>query len=165
MLFQPQLTMTFLILINFFITLFLLRIFFLGSYVNLCSLPDQFHRYIEMKFILLAIQMMSLTFTLQFVIQWIKLFLLHTIIILDWIHSVICIGNVIVFKVSVVIVLLKLMIRGIAILRMVYSFEMVTNGDRNMQLSTSLLQCRIFGCILDQNLVPGRVIRFILHRN
>ena len=131
--------MTFLIVINF--TTLLLRIFFLGSYIDIPSLPRQ---YIEMKIILLAIQMMSLTFTLQFVIQWIKMFLLRTIVILDWIHSVICIGNVIVFKVSVVIVLLKLMIRGIAILRMVYSFEMVTNGDRNMQLSTSLLQRKIF---------------------
>ena len=144
MLFQPQLAMTFL---------------------NICSLPRQFHRYMEMKFILLAIQMMSLTFILQFVIQWIKLFLLRTIIILDWIHSVICIGNVIVFKMSIVIVLLKLMIGAIAILRMVYSFEMATNGDRNLQLPTSLLQRKTSGCIVDQNLLPGRIIRSILHRN
>jgi hypothetical protein len=165
MLFQPQLTMTFLIVINFFTTLFLLRIFFLSSYIDIYFLPPQFHRYIEMKIILLAIQTMSLTFTLQFVIQWIKSFLLRTIIILDWIHCVVCIGNVIVFKVSVGIVLLKLMIRGIVILRMVYSFEMVANGGRNMQLSTSLLQRKIFGCILDQNLLPGRIIRFIFRRN
>ena len=64
-----------------------------------------------------------MTFALQFAIQWIRIFLLRIIVILDWIHSVIRIGNIIVFKLSVAVVLLGLGVRGISVLRMVYSFR------------------------------------------
>lgn len=107
-----------------------------------------------MKIILRSLQIMSLTFTLQFAIRWIKMFLLHTIVILDWIYSVVYVGNVIVFKTLIGIVFLKLGFRGISVLRVVCSFKTITNRERDMQGSTSLLQRKIFERILNRNLLP-----------
>jgi hypothetical protein len=111
-----------------------------------------------MKFILVSIQTMSLTLILQFVIQWIKVFLLRTISTLDWIHFVLRTGNVIMLKMLGMVVLLELVIRGILALRTVYSFEMVTNGDRSTQDSTNLLECKLFEYMLNRNLLPGKMI-------
>ena len=109
-------------------------------------------------------QLMSLTFTLQFAIQWINVFLLRTIILLNWIHSVIHFGNVIAIKALVVIVLLEVVIRGISIFRIVYSFEIWINEDRYTQDSIKHLPCKVAWCIVDRNL-PLRMTWFIFDRD